>query len=125
MKINWKVRVKSPAFWLGLIGVIMSPILAYFGMTYADLTSWDSLGQLFSNFIKNPYLIGTVILALLSFIGVVVDPTTKGLGDTNRAMAYIEPGSDDSGNFYEVYEEPVGTPESYIEQEDADGDRRE
>ena len=34
MKINWKVRVKSPQFWIGLVGVIASPILAYLGLGF-------------------------------------------------------------------------------------------
>ena len=92
--INWKVRCKSPQFWLGLIGTIMSPILAYLGLKYTDLTTWDSLANVFMQFIQNPYLIGTVLLAVLSFIGVVTDPTTKGLKDSSQAMTYEVPKSD-------------------------------
>lgn len=90
-KINWKVRLKSPQFWLGLIGTIMSPILAYLGLAYTDLTTWDSLGNVFMQFIQNPYLIGTVVLAVLSFIGVLTDPTTKGMKDSQQALTYEEP----------------------------------
>ena len=39
MKINWKVRVKSPQFWIGLVGVTASPILAYLGLGFEDLTT--------------------------------------------------------------------------------------
>jgi phi LC3 family holin len=89
--INWKVRVKSPQFWLGLIGTIMSPILAYLGLKYTDLTTWDSIGNVFVQFIQNPYLIGTVVLAVLSFIGVVTDPTTSGFQDSIQAKNYDAP----------------------------------
>ena len=91
MKINWKVRVKSPQFWVGLIGVIASPVLAYLGLGFEDLTSWKSVGEVFVEFFSNPYLIGTVVMAVLSFIGVLTDPTTKGVGDSKQALEYEKP----------------------------------
>lgn len=91
MKINWKVRVKSPQFWVGLIGVIASPVLAYLGLGFEDLTSWKSVGEVFAAFFSNPYLIGTVIMAVLSFVGVLTDPTTKGVGDSQQALEYEKP----------------------------------
>ena len=91
MKINWKVRVKSPQFWIGLVGVIASPILAYLGLGFEDLTTWSSIGEVFAAFVGNPYLIGTVVMAVLSFIGVLTDPTTKGVGDSEQALTYEKP----------------------------------
>lgn len=91
MKINWKVRVKSPQFWIGLVGVIASPILAYLGLGFEDLTTWSSIGEVFAAFFSNPYLIGTVVMAVLSFIGVLTDPTTKGIKDSEQAMTYEKP----------------------------------
>lgn len=90
-KINWKVRAKSPQFWIGLIGVVLSPVLAYFGIGFEDLTTWDSIGNVFAQFFSNPYLIGTVVMAVLSFIGVLTDPTTKGITDSEQAQGYTEP----------------------------------
>ena len=91
MKINWKVRVKSPQFWIGLAGVIASPILAYLGLGFEDLTTWSSIGEVFAAFVGNPYLIGTVVMAVLPFIGVLTDPTTKGMGDSEQALTYEKP----------------------------------
>lgn len=91
MKINWKVRAKSPQFWIGILGVVASPILAYYGLSYADLTTWQSIGDVLFKFFTNPFLIGTVAMAVLSFIGVLSDPTTKGLSDSEQAMEYEEP----------------------------------
>lgn len=88
MKINWKLRLQSPQFWLGLISVIASPILSYMGLTGADLTSWQSIVDLGTSFVSNPYLIGVVIMAVLSFIGIATDPTTKGLCDSEEALYY-------------------------------------
>ena len=89
--INWKVRVKSVPFWIGLIGVIMSPILAYLNLSYSDLTTWESIGEVAESFFTNPFLIGTVVMAVLSFIGVMSDPTTKGMSDSEQAMEYTKP----------------------------------
>lgn len=88
MKINWKLRLQSPQFWLGLVGVIVSPILTYMGLTNADLTSWQSIVDLGTNFISNPYLIGVVITSVLSFVGIATDPTTKGMCDSDEALCY-------------------------------------
>ncbi len=93
MNINWKLRLQQPTWWLGVLSVILSPVLTYFGLTYEDLTTWESLGEIFSNFISNPYLIGVVIVALLGALGVTVDPTTAGVKDSERAMGYVEPYS--------------------------------
>ncbi|MEA5002413.1 MAG: phage holin [Christensenella sp.] len=90
-KINWKVRVKSPQFWIGILGVIASPVLAYYGLSYADMTTWESIGNILGQFFTNPFLIGTVVMAVLSFIGVLSDPTTKGLSDSEQAMEYKKP----------------------------------
>ena len=90
-KINWKVRAKSPQFWIGLIGVVLSPVLAYLGLGFEDLTTWDSVANVFVQFFTNPYLIGTAVMAVLSCIGVLTDPTTKGITDSEQAQEYTEP----------------------------------
>ena len=91
IKINWKVRAKSLQFWLGLVGVIVSPILAYFGMAASDFTTWQSIGDIAIGFVSNPYLVFTVITSVLSFIGVATDPTTKGISDSTQALTYDTP----------------------------------
>ena len=94
MEINWKLRLKQPTWWIGIFSVILSPILTYFGLTYQDLTTWESLGEIVSQFISNPYLIGVVIIALLGALGVTVDPTTAGIHDSIRALGYDKPYDD-------------------------------
>ena len=89
--INWKVRMQSPSWWLGMAGIVASPVLAYLGLAYSDLTTWSSVGNVFVQFVGNPYLIGTVIVAVLGAIGVTADPTTKGFSDSARAMTYTKP----------------------------------
>ena len=73
------------------MGVIASPVLAYYGLSYADMTTWESIGNVLAQFFTNPFLIGTVVMAVLSFIGVLTDPTTKGVSDSEQAMEYKKP----------------------------------
>lgn len=89
--INWKTRVKHPAFWIGMAGVVVSPILAYNGMEYSDLTTWQTVGDLAIGFVKNPYLVGSTAMAVLGALGVAIDPTTAGVSDSKRAMGYEKP----------------------------------
>lgn len=93
-KINWEVRFKNPVFWIGLMGAIGTPILAYLGINTSDLTSWSKIGETFVAAISNPYLLGIVFFSVMSFLGVAVDPTTKGIPDSNRALSYTEPHDD-------------------------------
>ena len=91
MSINWKVRAKSPQFWIGVAGAVAAPIMAYMGVSYADFTTWSSIADALVKFVQNPYLIGVTCASVLSFVGVLADPTTKGLGDSERALAYDKP----------------------------------
>lgn len=74
MKENLKSRLKNPYFWLGLGGVIFSAA----GVDFNTLTSWSLLGQAFLNILANPVAVVAVAAAI---IGVVVDPSSKGLKD--------------------------------------------
>lgn len=86
-KINWKIRFtsKNKAFLTRLVLAIALPILAYFGVKFEDLKSWDAVGTLLIKFISNPYLVGLTIVNILNLIP---DPTTSGFGDSERALGY-------------------------------------
>lgn len=84
MKINWKVRVKNPYFWIGLLGVI----LAAMGVDAEMFTSWQAVIDQAKALIGNPFMLVSVALAVL---GVFIDPTTAGLGDSKQALEYTEP----------------------------------
>ncbi len=91
MKINWKVRVQNPWFWISLLGVIFSPVLTMMGISEVDLSSWESVLEVLKTFISSPYLIGVAFVSVLSFLGISADPTTKGLSDSEQAMTYTSP----------------------------------
>lgn len=83
--INWKIRFKNPVFLAQLFLAILTPILAYAGLTASDLTTWSALGQLFIDAIQNPYVIGLVIVSVWNAVN---DPTTKGVSDSVQALNY-------------------------------------
>ena len=83
-KINMPVRVKNPWFWVSLVGVVLTAM----GVSPEMLTSWDAVITAFKDLITNPFLLGTTAIAVL---GVFVDPTTKSLGDSDRALTYTCP----------------------------------
>lgn len=81
--INWKVRLKNKNFWISII-----PALALLAEMVADLFGYRlELGDLGNK------LLGIVeaIFAVLTILGIVVDPTTKGIEDSERAKGYEVP----------------------------------
>lgn len=86
--INFKVRFKNPVFYIQLILAIATPILAYTGITAAEITSWAKLGNLIIQALSNPYIL---FLVASSLYNAVIDPTTRGMGDSKRAALYNMP----------------------------------
>lgn len=88
MKLNWKVRFKNKV-WLG------SFLSLIVGFIYSMLALFDVFPQVTQN------LVGQLlnqVLTFLGLIGVIVDPTTAGIGDSERAMGYEEPWDDNEEN---------------------------
>ena len=86
--MNFKVRFKNPIFIAQFILAILTPILAYAGLTVQDLTSWSKLGQLLINAISNPYVLGLIAVSVWNALN---DPTTAGVTDSKQAMTYQIP----------------------------------
>lgn len=89
MKINWKVRINNRQFWKAIISAValaIQAILAIFGVT---LNLETLVGKLIA--------VVDAIFAVLVILGIVVDPTTAGIGDSDRAMGYEVPWSDNDG----------------------------
>ena len=85
MKINWKVRFKNTV-WLGMF---LSLIISF---CFSMLKLFDVYPSITENQILN---IVDQVLTFLALIGVLVDPTTEGLSDSERAMRYEEPWKDE------------------------------
>lgn len=86
--MNLKVRIKNPIFWVQLILAVGAPILAYFGLAGADLTTWGTLGNLILSAIQNPYVLGLVAVSVWNALN---DPTTKGVSDSATALSHDSP----------------------------------
>ena len=80
MKLNWKVRFKNKV-WLGMF---LSLIV---GFVFNILKLFDVVPAFTENTVMN---IVNQVLTFLGLIGVIVDPTTAGIEDSNRAMTYTE-----------------------------------
>ena len=87
MKINWLVRVKNKAFWVALIPTILLLAQQVCGMFGVDI----QIANLQDNLLS---IVGT-LFTLLAILGIVVDPTTDGISDSNLAMTYEEPKKGD------------------------------
>lgn len=90
MNINWKIRIKNPSFWVSIAIAIITPILAYMGLTAQDLTTWAALGNVLLQAVSNPYIL---LLVAVSVYNAVVDPTSTGITDSARALTYENPNN--------------------------------
>ena len=86
--INWKVRLKNPAFWTGLIGV-----LATLAINVAQLLGVD-IAEVVNGWQSALVALVTAIFGILALVGVVTDPTTSGVSDSNQALTYTKPKED-------------------------------
>ena len=86
MKLNWKVRFKNKTWLTMFLSLIV-------GFVFNLLKLFDIVPTFSENLVMN--IIGQV-LTFLGLIGVIVDPTTAGLSDSERAMNYQEPWDDNN-----------------------------
>lgn len=81
--INWVVRFKNKAFWVSFIPAVLllvQVIAAVFGYSL-------NLGDLGNKLLD----VVNALFAVLALLGIVTDPTTKGISDSNQALTYTEP----------------------------------
>ena len=81
--INWTVRIKNKTFWLALIPAVLllvQVVAAVFGYTL-------DLGPLDDRLLD----VVNALFAVLAILGIVTDPTTKGVGDSSQALTYDKP----------------------------------
>lgn len=88
MKVNWKVRFKNKV-WLG------SFLSLIVGFVYSMLALFDVFPEITQSLVLQ---LMNQVLTFLGLIGVIVDPTTAGIGDSERAMSYSEPWIDKAEN---------------------------
>ena len=84
MKLNWKVRFKNKVWLASFISLIV-------GFVFSMLALFDVYPKVTQSLVMQ---IVDQVLTFLGLIGVIVDPTTAGIEDSNRAMGYAEPWDD-------------------------------
>ena len=88
MKLNWKIRFKNKLFLTSFVSLIVS-------FVYSML----ALFEVFPTITKNSILeIVNQVLTFLGLLGIIVDPTTAGFTDSERAMGYDEPWDDNKAD---------------------------
>ena len=81
--INWTVRLKNKQFWVAIIPAVLllvQVVAAVFGFTL-------DLGELGNKLLD----VVNAVFSVLVILGIVTDPTTKGVGDSTKALTYTEP----------------------------------
>ena len=81
MNINWKLRFQNKTT---LTAIVLSVIAIFYNL----LRMTGIVPQIGEEEVENMVL---MVIDLLVLIGVVVDPTTDGLGDSKQAMLYDKP----------------------------------
>lgn len=81
MGINWALRFKNKVTLTALVVQIVAIVYAICSM--AGIT--PAIGE---NAILD---VAYMVIELLCLLGIVVDPTTKGIADSTRAYNYEEP----------------------------------
>lgn len=84
MNINWKLRLQNKTTLAALIATIVAfvyQVLGIFGVLPAISQDMVITGA-------------GIVLNILVAIGVVVDPTTSGVKDSEQAMTYESPKGD-------------------------------
>ena len=74
--INWKLRLKSKAFWLAVIPALalaVQAIAAVFGFEYD-----------FGDLVNKLIVVVNTVFAVLVIVGIVNDPTTTGITDSQQ-----------------------------------------
>lgn len=82
--INWKVRLQSGPWWMG---VISSAVIAVFALLKIFKVEMSITLEEVLN-------VATLILMVPASIGIISDPTTKGIADSAQALNYEKPKDD-------------------------------
>lgn len=127
--INWKVRVRQRWFWITLIPLLFllfDQVWELVGLLVAFAANG---GALYDSPIMSLVLsIVGVVFAILAMVGLPVDLTTEGYGDSARALTYKEPAPNASQEAVEEFEDDekdraAGNGARAGKEEDDDGER--
>ena len=81
MKINWTVRFKNKTFLIAFVGTVLTFVYTILGM-------FDIVPSVTQNMVTDVIM---AIINILVAVGVISDPTTKGVTDSDQALTYTAP----------------------------------
>ncbi len=81
MTVNWKVRLRNPVFWTTMLPSLVALI-------YSILAIFGVVPSISESTVLN---VVPILITTLTTLGVLVDPTTSTLSDSETAMTYEEP----------------------------------
>lgn len=84
--MNWLVRLKNKNFWLSFVPTVLLLIQAV-ALVFGFELDFGDLGNQLKEIVN-------LVFILLALLGVVTDPTTAGVGDSQQAMSYKTPKED-------------------------------
>lgn len=79
--INWKLRLKNKT-------TLVTLVIAVLSLLYMALGIFGITPRVAQEEIVNLIM---MLINILVILGIVVDPTTEGINDSDRAMDYDEP----------------------------------
>lgn len=88
MKINWKLRLRNKTTLAAIVSLVIN-------IVYQVLNAVGVIPVIRQQMVLE---IAANVLTVLGLLGVIVDPTTSGINDSNRAMLYEQPWSDEEPN---------------------------
>ena len=121
--MNWKLRFKNKATLIAIVAAAVAFVYQILGiLNIVPPITEEQVMQVLG-----------IIINILVGLGILVDPTTAGIGDSARAMTYSEPGihtiPDDGflvggeGDYVFADEHEVDDPDDVlVDPEDMDGD---
>ncbi len=83
--INWKVRLQSGSWWMGIISAIVVAVFAILKICKVNV-------PVTADEIMN---VAMLVLMIPAAIGITTDPTTKGVSDSQQALTYDTPKEDE------------------------------
>lgn len=81
--INWKVRIKNKNFWMTLIPAVLMLVQVVAAVFDFILDLGDLGNKLLA--------VVNAVFAVLAILGIVTDPTTAGISDSDQALTYEAP----------------------------------
>lgn len=95
--INWKVRLQSGSWWMGIISAVVVAV-------FAILKIFKVETSVTADEIMN---VAMLVLMIPAAIGITTDPTTKGVSDSEQALTYDSPKEDTEKGGLMTYNEFV------------------